>query len=122
MASGEKAKRPGISCQSANLTSEQRQELSLFHFVLFAFNLHIAELAGFENFAAFLAFDVLGILITRDDANSGVGTRHIHEIVVTGKGGIPSDCTHRARNLKHLFDGVAATRIPALIALFFDLH
>ena len=65
-------KRPRESCKS-NLTNEGFRNLKLslfFELVLPAFDFHVSELAGFKYLATVLAFDVLGLLIARNDANS----------------------------------------------------
>ena len=92
----------------------QRPSLVL-ELVLLAFDLHVAKLAGFKNLATVFAFDVLGVLIAGDNADSGVGARCVHGIVVTEKEEFRSDCTHSGRNLKHFF--VAAIEGAQFFAL-----
>ena len=81
------------------------QKPSLFiEIVLLAFDLHVSELAGLKNLAAIFAFDVLGVLIAGDDADSGMRAGRVHGSVVTDLEEFRSDCTHRGTKLKHLFE------------------
>jgi hypothetical protein len=44
----------------------------------FGFDFHVAELAGFEDFAALEALYVLRIFVSRDDLDSGMPTVVVH--------------------------------------------
>jgi len=58
------------------------------------FNLHIAELVGVEDLAAFHAFNVLRIFRARDDSDSWVlaGTSHGGFLTVFGVKAFAPDC------------------------------
>ena len=53
--------------------------MSLFFFGWdLGFDVHVTELAGFEDFAAFETFHVLRIFVPRDDLDSGMPTLVVH--------------------------------------------
>ena len=63
--------------------------MSLFFFGWdLGFDVHVTELAGFEDFAAFETFHVLRIFVPRDDLDSGMPTLVVHcvalRMVVSG--------------------------------------
>ena len=48
----------------------------------FGFDVHVAELAGFEDLAAFQALDVLRVFVSRNYLDSGMPTGIVHSVAL----------------------------------------
>ena len=81
LAGGKKTQRDGKRRGSATLRIRARRDSVLLKLFLLAFDLHIAKLTGLENLAAFLAFDVLRVLVSRDNSHFRVRARRVHGVV-----------------------------------------